>query len=187
MIFNHINVANSIHTGLGWDGRKMFWTNKSPASFYLGEKSWYRAGESGCHYMKELYSTMNYETQARDCSLTTNTLSNSFYHKPYALCQVLMNVSYTGLTMQTHVGYVCPRHMYVCGSGECILAKRVCDEHSDCADGSDENACSAPCSPGYFMCTNGRCVPMTSLCDFINQCGDNSDEYGCGKAVYIFF
>jgi hypothetical protein len=37
---------------------------------------------------------------------------------------------------------VCPDKQLQCGNGDCIEKELFCDERSDCADGSDETACT---------------------------------------------
>lgn len=54
-------------------------------------------------------------------------------------------------------------------SGECIDYARVCNNHEDCADGSDEHGCKddgATCPPDQFSCDDAKCVPDSKVISF---------------------
>ncbi|CAG0887744.1 unnamed protein product [Cyprideis torosa] len=75
----------------------------------------------------------------------------------------------------------CPVGKFSCSSGtECILDAYRCDGTKDCADGSDERACST-CPTGHFRCHNGQCIQSRLHCDGTPHCLDRSDESCCGK------
>lgn len=40
---------------------------------------------------------------------------------------------------------ICPPNQLACGDGTCIAKAFFCNGNNDCADGSDENACSKYC------------------------------------------
>jgi hypothetical protein len=82
----------------------------------------------------------------------------------------------------------CAASQFTCDTGQCIPLNYVCDDDSDCGDGSDEDDCG--CTPQQFACNNGSCVAQSDVCDDQNDCGDGSDpgffgtndgcDCGCG-------
>lgn len=60
----------------------------------------------------------------------------------------------------------CLPHMFQCKSdGKCIPEYFVCDHDKDCADGTDEEACSfTECKAEEFKCKNGRCINKIWTC-----------------------
>ncbi|XP_072044536.1 uncharacterized protein [Amphiura filiformis] len=68
----------------------------------------------------------------------------------------------------------CGRNSFVCNSGRCVKASKVCDGRNNCGDESDELNCDCE-----FPCYNGRCIPQRYVCDGKNQCGDWTDELNC--------
>ncbi|MBI2898498.1 MAG: LDL receptor domain-containing protein [Deltaproteobacteria bacterium] len=71
-----------------------------------------------------------------------------------------------------------PSGQFECGDGACISDSWVCDDFTDCDDGSDEAGCDT-CLPGDFQCDDGSCIPGAWECDFIVDCDDGSDEASC--------
>uniref|UniRef100_A0AAY4BU12 EGF-like domain-containing protein n=1 Tax=Denticeps clupeoides TaxID=299321 RepID=A0AAY4BU12_9TELE len=72
----------------------------------------------------------------------------------------------------------CTAHQFRCSSGQCVSASFVCDDDSDCDDGSDEASCQpATCSSVSFHCNNSACVPRLWACDGEADCADGSDEW----------
>ncbi len=62
---------------------------------------------------------------------------------------------------------------FTCTDGEMIPDWWRCDASEDCADGSDERACS------YFECTSGQLLHTRRECDGYPHCSDQSDEASC--------
>jgi len=74
---------------------------------------------------------------------------------------------------------------FKCDDGLCIPADNICDDISDCMDGSDENRemCSKrPCTEEQFTCLEDKvCIPIRWRCDGNPDCNDGSDEFKCGS------
>jgi len=70
-----------------------------------------------------------------------------------------------------------------CKNGLCIPNDHVCDDISDCMDGSDEErvmCASKPCNKDQFTCTKQKnCIPKRWRCDGNPDCLDGSDEFHC--------
>uniref|UniRef100_A0ABL0EJV2 Basement membrane-specific heparan sulfate proteoglycan core protein n=1 Tax=Rhodnius prolixus TaxID=13249 RepID=A0ABL0EJV2_RHOPR len=67
-----------------------------------------------------------------------------------------------------------------CYNQQCIPTYKVCDNHIDCTDGSDEIRCGyMKCEPNEFRCDNKMCIRMSWLCDGDDDCRDGSDEKDC--------
>lgn len=76
----------------------------------------------------------------------------------------------------------------MCGTGHCIDIRLVCNDFSDCRDGSDEYFCSY-CPENEFQCDDRSCVSRQQLCDGRPDCRDGSDESeraGCCIAPYFY-
>ena len=67
----------------------------------------------------------------------------------------------------------CKGDEFACGDGACITADWKCDGITDCADASDESACSGggdggmSCGDGEFACGDGQCITASWECDGI--------------------
>lgn len=74
-----------------------------------------------------------------------------------------------------------PDFEHKCVSGECIKKYQVCDNITQCTDGSDEKNCTCPF--GQFTCNNGKCIMSEWVCDGESDCDDASDERDCNKCL----
>ena len=91
--------------------------------------------------------------------------------------------------------HICPTFSFKCENGNCILAHYECNGVKDCADGSDEEACTLVCDSEncfsscskpkcrctqlFYQCSSGGCIPFSHLCDGISHCPYNEDELTC--------
>ncbi|XP_061884070.1 low-density lipoprotein receptor-related protein 8-like [Entelurus aequoreus] len=81
-----------------------------------------------------------------------------------------------------HSLLACREHLqFRCKDGSCVLRQKLCDGHSDCEDGSDEQHCGQPwCKKDEFSCRGSRrCIPSRWACNGVDDCGDGSDEGSC--------
>jgi len=91
-----------------------------------------------------------------------------------------------------------------CLDGTCVAQAGVCNGHSNCADGSDEQECEDgvqaylaqefECgaymqgdfhSDVHYQCGSGMCIEKVGLCNGINNCDDGSDEHGCEGGLQV--
>ncbi|XP_070070501.1 serine protease nudel [Drosophila takahashii] len=69
-----------------------------------------------------------------------------------------------------------------CPLGACLPQTAICDDRSDCHDGSDEDETKCRqlnqrCAPGEMKCrTSFKCVPKSKFCDHMPDCEDMTDE-----------
>ncbi|KAL1129017.1 hypothetical protein AAG570_013549, partial [Ranatra chinensis] len=66
---------------------------------------------------------------------------------------------------------------FQCLNGECLRPGYLCDNHTDCKDGSDETDCS---SDAFVLCGDGSQKHRSYWCDDWPDCPDNhADEKNC--------
>ncbi|KAH8305277.1 hypothetical protein KR018_010024, partial [Drosophila ironensis] len=69
-----------------------------------------------------------------------------------------------------------------CPLGLCLPSSAICDDRSDCHDGSDEEEAKCRqlrqrCAPGEMKCRSSfKCVPKNKFCDHQPDCEDMTDE-----------
>ncbi|XP_016521443.1 low-density lipoprotein receptor-related protein 8-like [Poecilia formosa] len=69
---------------------------------------------------------------------------------------------------------------FTCSDGSCLSKLKLCDGHTDCADGSDEHHCGhSRCGKDEFTCRSRRCISSKLFCNGVDDCGDGSDEDSC--------
>ncbi|XP_048485902.1 modular serine protease [Plutella xylostella] len=93
----------------------------------------------------------------------------------------------------------CGLDEFACTDGACVSRDVVCDSRRDCADGSDESACSLSPDTNFmtdpilhrerrqanqgscpkrfqWRCRDGTCISFDKKCDGAADCADRSDE-----------
>ena len=69
---------------------------------------------------------------------------------------------------------------YKCSGSYCIPFHRLCDGHSDCIHGEDEEQCDEYICKGFLRCSGAKmCVHPDDVCDGINHCPNADDENLC--------
>ncbi|TRY56341.1 hypothetical protein DNTS_034954 [Danionella cerebrum] len=72
---------------------------------------------------------------------------------------------------------------------QCVDFYKMCDEHPDCRDGTDEYNCTqgVPCSDKTYVCDDDTCLKKPNPeCDSITDCPDKSDEKHCDCGLRPF-
>jgi len=86
-------------------------------------------------------------------------------------------------TFETVVNHCNVTSEFRCDNGLCVPNDHVCDDISDCMDGSDEErvmCANKPCNDAQFTCTQDKnCIPKRWRCDGNPDCFDGSDEFNC--------
>ena len=73
---------------------------------------------------------------------------------------------------------------YKCPGSYCIPFHRVCDGHSDCIHGEDEERCGEYICKGFLRCSDSRvCVHPNEVCDGVTQCPNADDEMLCDVRI----
>ena len=81
-------------------------------------------------------------------------------------------------------GHSCSAEQFACRNGQCIDARKRCDNATDCADNTDELNCSVHCdSETQFTCKSGACISTVLRCNEVPDCDDGSDEDDCEDSV----
>ncbi|XP_072512059.1 transmembrane protease serine 6 [Notamacropus eugenii] len=83
---------------------------------------------------------------------------------------------------------VCPSAFQCEEDSTCIHLPKVCDQHLDCINGSDEWQCheGVPCGAFKYKCADGSCLKKPNpQCDDNPDCNDQSDEQHCDCGLPI--
>ena len=73
---------------------------------------------------------------------------------------------------------------YKCPESYCIQVHRVCDGHSDCIHGEDEERCDEHVCEGLLRCSGTLiCIHPVHICDRVSHCPNDDDEKGCNLGV----
>ncbi|XP_041563042.1 basement membrane-specific heparan sulfate proteoglycan core protein isoform X19 [Drosophila elegans] len=87
----------------------------------------------------------------------------------------------------TYISYgECHANEFRCNDGQCIDARKRCNNIEDCAEGEDEGEeCPAACSGMEYQCRDGtRCISVSQQCDGHSDCSDGDDEEHCDGSGY---
>lgn len=76
----------------------------------------------------------------------------------------------------------CAVNEFLCRNGDCILVEQKCNDHVDCADGSDEgDICNCIDTENTFKCaSDSLCLFDIQRCDGYMDCPGGEDEMNCG-------
>ncbi|XP_070208669.1 transmembrane protease serine 2-like isoform X2 [Littorina saxatilis] len=115
-------------------------------------------------------STINPSSTSTSSS-TTTTLSTTSSAPP-------TTTTTSSTTSTTALPGCASKDEFLCGSGECIPWKQLCDGLPHCKDGSDEGI-DCVCGEEQWQCSSGQCVSSGARCDRVYDCRDSSDEVMC--------
>ena len=77
-------------------------------------------------------------------------------------------------------GTIICTNSYKCYESYCIPFHHVCNGHSDCTNGDDEEKCQEYQCQGLLRCRGTRvCVHPSQVCDGEKQCAEGDDEQLC--------